>query len=530
MLASSLCFAGGYYVCLGSYALYENAVQFQDKMSPYRIDSFIEKSVTSSGNKTYRVILRIPSGSFSEAKQILNGFSESSFCKENPINDLWILYRDKENQKILLPNKDLPVNEEKPYSLYIQTYKDEEIAQNDSIRLQNEDIDAYVVKKFDEKENFKFDLHAGAASDEKYLEEEERRLNNLKINYEVSNFNDFIDEIKIYNTLVEGNDVIFDDGVHEIPKDLSTNIKQMILQFPINKDFQIESVVIADLEKLYKKGMSDEIDQILTQDLRFFFERANAFSRAKYTDTLLNKKTSIRIGIYEEGIPDDILQSISTYKKDGFIRKQIFSLQQGKLESYLYKENSNYVLLGNSSNNKVIISMISEDFTEEEFEKFLGNSVNDSSLLLYPEIRKSLCIMPESENNSFLFYDMHKIGMDYVKKKNMTEWAWKIYGHWCSNFYFNNKNQKLTVGIFNLDYDYNATDTHDIFMKNKTKSGTSKLNHSQLVKNKAGWYSELWNKELSFSNKSYIVTIETPSDSILSETDFLNIADSLKIW
>ena len=43
------------------------------------------------------MILRIPSGSFSEAKQILNGFSESSFCKENPINDLWILYRDKEN-------------------------------------------------------------------------------------------------------------------------------------------------------------------------------------------------------------------------------------------------------------------------------------------------------------------------------------------------------------------------------------------------------------------------------------------------
>ncbi len=67
--------------------------------------------------------------------------------------------------------------------------------------------------------------------------------------------------------------------------------------------------------------------------------------------------------------------------------------------------------------------MSSYDFTTDEFEAFLDDFENDSSLLVYPQIRKK-----ESDT---LFYQDDK---------------------------------RISVGFFDLDYDYNAKNIHEMFM------------------------------------------------------------------
>ena len=40
--------------------------------------------------------------------------------------------------------------------------------------------------------------------------------------------------------------------------------------------------------------------------------------------------------------------------------------------------------------------MISHDFTEDEFKAYVNDFTNDSNLLIYPQIRKPLLVLPDN--------------------------------------------------------------------------------------------------------------------------------------
>lgn len=116
--------------------------------------------------------------------------------KKLNLTGLWICQaRKPENKKVvekivekpvkpvvLEENKnEIPVSEEKPYSVLVHSYKEEQAAENGKKRLKENQIDSFILKTFDEKSYFSFDLHSGAFDSPEEAEPLQEKLEELGI-------------------------------------------------------------------------------------------------------------------------------------------------------------------------------------------------------------------------------------------------------------------------------------------------------------------------------------------------------------
>lgn len=572
MIVASFAFAQKYFVCLNSYALEQNALEFQAEMEAVSVPVFIEEAEAKSGTKLYRVILDMPKDTKTEARALRDKVEKSKLAREKNLTGLWILSSDHVTVKtkkvaavkpVQMPveepvlvevaaeltepeieikpeapshvetkleaNEVVPVSEERPYSLLIDSYKEEEVANNNKERLIEKDVDAYVLKKVRENENITFDLHAGSEENADDLEELAEKLDELKITYELTDYNDFAEEVELYDQVVSSEEIVSDSGVYEIPENVSEPVREILLSFPINRDFQLESLSIYDVENIYESSTAD----YETLSNQFILNLVpNAFSQAVYTDTLFGNTVHIVISTFDEDVKEIVYLLLQTLESvDGFIKVQDFAIKDGVLKSWIFKDNDEYLLFGYSEAQKMLILLETYDLSEEEFVEFLEDSWNNANLLVYPQIRRTFCVMPKDENNIFLSYNLAKMGMDYVQEKNYADWAWGIYGHWKAGFNFENEMDAYSVGFFDLDYDYNASKVHGLFMSEKTGQYISDWNHYVDVNGCDGWFISNYNgKEVSFARMSFIMTVNSDYDSVLVEDDLLEIAESLLIW
>lgn len=54
-----------------------------------------------------------------------------------------------------------------------------------------------------------------------------------------------------------------------------------------------------------------------------------------------------------------------------------------------------FVINGSNADKSLSVTMISHDFTEDEFKAYVNDFTNDSNLLIYPQIRKPLLVLPD---------------------------------------------------------------------------------------------------------------------------------------
>lgn len=583
MIVASFAFAQKYFVCLNSYALEQNALDFQNEMKSVSVPVFIEEAESKSGTKLFRVILDMPKDSKAEARSLRDKVERSKIAREKNLFGLWILASDhvtvkstNTSEKPIVPvqniveepveeaplvvekpfeapvetpepeiniietashvetalevNEVIPVSEDRPYSLLIDSYKEEDVANNNKDRLLKKEIDAYVLKKVRENENITFDLHAGSEEKAEDLESLAEKLDELEITYEITDYKDFAEEVEMYDQVVQAEKIVSDSGVYEIPEEISEPVKEILLSFPINRDFQLESLSIFDVDNILNSGIEDTFEGLNNEFVLNFVP--NAFSMALYTDTLYNNKVSIYISTFNEDVKDAVYSELKAFEDfNSFLRVQDFAIKDGTLKTWLFKDLDSYILLGYSEEQKMLIFMSTRDLSEEQFVEFLEDSWNNENLLIYPQIRRTFCVMPKAKNNNFLSYRLSKIGMEYVEEKNYAEWAWGIYGHWEASFIFENEIDNFNVSFFDLDYDYNAEKVHGLFMKEKNGSSINDWNHFVDVNGCDGWYlMNLRTHELSFARMSYILAINSEFLSPLEEEDLLEIADSLLIW
>ena len=55
-----------------------------------------------------------------------------------------------------------------------------------------------------------------------------------------------------------------------------------------------------------------------------------------------------------------------------------------------------FVINGSNADKSLSVTMISHDFTEDEFKAYVNDFTNDSNLLIYPQIRKPLLVLPDN--------------------------------------------------------------------------------------------------------------------------------------
>ncbi len=550
----SFSFAEEVFVCVGSFKNPKNAENLVKNLENLGMESFIFE--TQVNNQTlFRVLLSDAFDSKEKARNFRNSVENADFAKNLNLTGLWICQAHKpENKKIvetaveeiieapvkpivLEENKnEIPVSQEKPYSVLVHSYKEEQAAENGKKQLKENGVDSFILKTFDDKSYFSFDLHSGAFDSPEEAEPLQEKLEELGIeDTKIADYEEEKEKVQKYDEIIKTQPVSYDFGNNEIPDIYSVPVANIIRQFPINKNFAFENLMIFDFDNL--RSMDKELPSLdEVSDIIGNGEKLHAVSIASYKDDLFNKDVKIFIFSSDENALPDILdlkkdfqESSSPEKNEDFkIQDMKFQLKDGILNSLIFKSDEDYIFFGVNEKRDLAVLMSTEDFSKSQFESFLNNFENDSSLLIYPQIRRTLLVLPKKTEieRKFLSFTLEKVDDSYAESKGYADWAIPIVGHWNAKAIFNQEDEIVSVGFFDLDYDYNAKRVHQMFMDDHI---TTEKSHASTVKNADSWFVEVWDttREVSFSTKSYIIAVDSYD---LDEEELVKLSDELQIW
>lgn len=536
-----------WFVCLASFKNQENAKNYTAVLGQYDLPSWIYLSSTPKGDY-YRVLYDVPSSTIEQARKLRDEVAATKGAKALKLQGLWVCVAQKEIVPVVTKNESvvLTVNEEKqditseekPYSVHIKSYKEESPAVRDKERLNEKNIDAYVLKSYDEDTYFSFDLHAGAFENEEDAEPLIDQLEDLGIEgARVANYSDIKDSIEQYNEIVDSTTVSASQGNFEIPDSFSKPVQTIIAEYPINPDFQLEKLEIYDVDNIRKNyGSTSSFE---TVDSLFIYQdlstNINAISYAVYNDSLFDKQFDYIIATGPEACFDDMKEKMESNSSAASIPLNV----KGQVYDSWYTLNDEgfLKLQGFSKDCDSLVMLLSSDFTEDEVAAFLNDFSNDSSILVYPQVRKNLLTLPKKNSEverDFIRFELNKIDESYAEDRDYVDWSIPIVGHWRARNNIFQNGKEISVAFFDLDYDYNATRIHRMFMNEHNSYGITENNHPSGVKNADGWYTNnslsTDQNELSFCNKVFIIAINSYIENLLPEAELISFAEELQIW
>jgi hypothetical protein len=294
----------------------------------------------------------------------------------------------------------------------------------------------------------------------------------------------------------------------------------------VNKNFLLEEVSIIDFDNYrLSSDKPDDLGEIL--NIIDGDENVHAAALAKYFDELYRK--NIKIFIAEAEGFDFAVSHLST------LEHLQLSSANGVFECDLYEDAGKYILCGENKAEKTFIKIESVDFSKEEYLEFINNSFNDSTLAIYPQLRRTLFVLPDQNPSiprDFISFNLTKVGPSYAEERGNKNWALLIVGHYLAKTFIQENSNLLSLGFYDLDYDYNAKSVHSVFMADKNNTTISGDNQPVRLKdNIDGWYlKNSMQKEISFSTKAYVIAVDTAASSELNRENMLAVTDDLKVW
>ena len=535
LLAVSAVFAEEkYFVCVSSFLLEKNADAMVSRLSSEGLSAFkVEAQV--SGQTFFRVLVGVGDEVYENAahsREELQGSGTFSALKIN--GNFWVCKAEPPVAQGSAPelialeaNNEIPLSPEVPYSVLVRSYGEEQRAERDEVRLEQQGIDAYVVKKYDEERLFLFDLHAGAFADEDEARELQQHIEDIGITgTQLSDYDDIKQSVDEYERRVALHTVYTDRGVEKIPDGLSDSVKECMGQFLMLPGFEVESVLLCDLDSA-RKNDEDSWQQAGDLDLADVdLSILNALLIVSYKDELFGKSVSLILCYSKDG---GLKLATRSDGEDEGSTKEV-RLPCGVVECTVNKTDSSHVLTGSYGEGKFLFVMMGKGFKGEEFYELLAASSTGGDLAAYPQIRKTLFVMPDSASGEreFVYYTLSKVGESYAIEKGYADWAKAIVGHWRAGSIYFYKGEYFDVAFFDLDYDFNADYVHGIFMAEREKGAAGQ---PQTVGDKSGWFINSWNAtELSFAKNSYIIALDSTLGSSLVKGDYLSFASLLQIW
>ncbi|MBR5646510.1 MAG: SPOR domain-containing protein [Treponema sp.] len=438
-----------------------------------------------------------------------------------PVVDL-----DSEPSKVLSSNITV-TNEKKPYSVLVSSYKEQTRAERYMRRLLKQDINAYVVKTYDEENLFTFDVHAGAFETEEETKELQKKLEEIGItDTKVSNYEEFAEKMDNYNKIVENSKISTFDGVTSIPTVFNKQVESCINLFPVNDTKQIIALSVFDYYNIRNTGGAIEQFESL-DDFVVYGYRSKAAVLAMYHDDFNGKSTAVYMEYNDESLYSDI------EIPEG--EAAIYSSKGQTYNCILWQDGTNYKLIGRNENNSILIKITGFGCDKGEFLEFLQGSFNDTALISDPQVKRSLLLLPDDNLQvfrNFTAFMLYQVESDYAEEKGNVDWAKALVGHWQTTAYFSQSANDFTIDFFDLDYEPNAERVHKMFMRDKNQMTDENFvdpyNHATKLNHVDAWYLSGWNSnELTFRTQSYIVAINAKS---LNEENLKEIAEDLKLW
>lgn len=542
LLASSL-FAEEWHVCLGSFRKKENADALVNKLKAKDISAGIA-TFDVDGKPLYRVFESGAASTAEEARIYRRKLEDDSMLEELGITGLWICQgspdKNENTEEILLKNEEIPLSKEVPYSVLVRSYAEEKTADNDCEKLKKQEIDSYVLKKYDDKSYFKFDLHAGAFENEEDAEDLQEKLESLGVEgTEVADFNDFSEALEKYNQVITEEKVHFNDYSDEFPDFYSESVKSLITDFPINSDYQLERIIVCDVKNVEKNDYRTKLVKLFekfNEKIDFTPDEINSgfnsFAASELKNNLYKKSVYIFFGNGKD------LSSNIDRKEDVLPEnneKLTIKIHDKDINAELFSDDDVCALIGFSESKDIFLYALSYELDAEEMKDYFLNIQPDKNLLSFPQIRRTALVFPdntEEMQQDFCILHLTKLDSSYAEQKNYSDWAIPMVGHWESSFFMTLNTDNLLVSFFDLDYDYNAKKIHGMFMGEHEKETETDSNHSVNVNNVKGWFVNNFfiDPEVSFSSKSYILAVSSENINSLDEDELIEYAETMKIW
>lgn len=433
---------------------------------------------------------------------------------------------DEEPSAVLSSNEAI-TNEKKPYSVLVSSYKEQTRAERYMRRLLKQDINAYVVKTYDEENLFTFDVHAGVFETEEETKELQEKLEEIGItDTKVSKYDDFSEKMNNYNRMVEEKRISTFDGAATIPTVFNKQVENCINLFPVNDTKQIIALSVFDYYNIRNTGGAIEQFESL-DDFVVYGYRSKAAILAMYHDDFNNKSTAV----YMEYNDDSIYSDVEIPEGE----TQTFSAKGETYTCTLWQDGSDYKLIGRNANNSILIKITGFGSDKTAFLDFLNGSFNDVLLTSDSQVKRSLLLLPDDNLQvfrNFTAFMLYQVESDYADEKGNVDWAKALVGHWQTTAYFSQSANDFTIDFFDLDYEPNAERVHKMFMRDKNQMTDENFvdpyNHASKLNHVDAWYLSGWNSnELTFKTQSYIVAINAKS---LNEENLKEIAEDLKLW
>lgn len=591
MIAAS---ADAYHVCVASYKQLKNADEMVARLEKQSMAAFVSESKIK-GESYYRVLLSKEFKKIEDARKYRDEVKDYSFVKELKLKGFWVCKGERlpakakpvekpapkpvakpapkpapkpepkpepipepavknieppveeppveeapveppvaeekapvimvEEPKILDKNEKAVLSEKTPYSVLVRSYKFSQFAQNDNLRLRELGFDSYLLNTFDEKSFFSFNIHAGAFASREEAEALSAQFSEAGIiETEVSDYREIEPKIKRYDEIVSTEHIKFDDGHKEMPSSIPPLVEKLVRQFPANKDFPIQEIFLVDFDA-YRIGQKKPELPSNILDSTGETDSVHTALLAEYRDELYRKTVSVFFANADTFPEDDV---------EGEVENMQFGSTDGFFECELYEKKGELVLFGENVAEKMYVRISSKDFSKEEFINFLIDSFNDGELSLYPQMRRSFYVLPDATPDSprdFICFSYKRVADDYASKRGNAAWAMPIVGHSLAKSYYAEKNDLITVGFYDLDYDFNAKSVHQHFTDAKNGTEISETNQPVSVKSAEGWYMvNSKQQEASFSTKSYVIAIDVEPDAPFQKEDLLRLGEDLKIW
>ncbi|HRP69268.1 MAG TPA: SPOR domain-containing protein [Turneriella sp.] len=456
----------------------------------------------------------------------------------------------------LFYEKPIPISEKKPYSVRIESYRTTKDADYAVDRLDSLGVDSYVVRRMGKQNDIWLDVHSGAfdkkADATAFLKAlKEKGLRESK----VVAFKDIQKTIDAYKKAPSAERREYRLPSASIPK-LSKHILSSLKHFPIDKNYKIITVKFADSKTAPQSSLwrhfSFDYDYVPKGNtISKMMQNTDAVAQAVYEDKLLRKRAGIIILACNDAKQTrENIQLVGEPKWGEKIASDLkFNTTHGVLEGNLYekknKKATTLVFVGSFSKTNHVLTLVSHNLSREVFDKLLAAESDDTGLLVYPEVRYNLSILPRDESGSvFTHFDLSRVGWSYAKQKGNAWWARNMVHHWNATGYFMKNDKPFSISFFNLNYGATADKIHQNFMSEKKKAkntysrelfklmGVSPGWASKVREGTSGWYlpkgSSSMN-ELSFALGSVVVSLDSYRQKV-GEKEMKAIANDLQIW
>lgn len=377
--------------------------------------------------------------------------------------------------------EDVAFSEEKPYTLFVRSYRDSKRAEYDKKRLEMLDSQPSVIKTYSEAKGFLFNLYAGAFETQEEAEELAKSLEKLGIeNTEIQNYNLIYSSIKKYNDFVLNTAITaFNLENARIPDSLNADIQSCIKDFPLNNDYEIEEMIIYDVKNI----IADEVDDEWTQDLENYIyqkERVTAAVTSILKDPLYGNSLTVYVQKGKAFNTEEI--------KTETERKITIGIED--YHGFISEEDDIYTFTGINADNDLLIKIVADNLTDIQFNTYLTTVFAQNELYNNSSFKNSIASIAKANLEKGRKFETCLIGKikeedareiygDYAKTVSGNTWIWS---------YFSQDDEQIESISLNLIYDWLSEKYYDDFMNKQMELQISETNRPSFVPFVDSWY------------------------------------------